>query len=837
MKPPATNHVVVGGVGTAISLAPDYCPRLDNMNAFVSNNDDSCLATTSNCNSSSYAVNDMNSEDDFRRNSDIDEVNNELINSSSANHDDHVSPMTKSNRRKRKADLSISLDNNDDSDFDVKRHLSSQSSKIRKTNGQSNSTRGGRSRASVDSTIIKTEISTTVKKEKIASDNSHNQNSSKKTARSTTSVSTNNKNTSVKNSKSTIKNEPTTQTHKKQKSKQKEEEIEVWRWWEEKKHDDGRKWTTLCHNGPVFADPYQRLPSNVKFYYDGNPILLSEAAEEAMTFYSKMINHDYTKKALFNKNFMEDWRSMMSSDEKCLITDLAKCDFTEVNAYFEKRAEERKNMTKEDKKAIKEANEQVKKKFGFCYWDNHRQPVGNYKIEPPGLFRGRGEHPKQGCIKRRIMPEDVIINCDKRTKPPEPPEGHRWKEVRYDNKVSWLATWIENIMGNNKYIMLNPSARVKAERDWQKYEKARKLHKIVDQIREQYRLEWRSREMRIRQRAVALYFIDHLALRVGNEKEEDEADTVGCCSLRYEHIKLHDHLPDFGDNVVEFDFLGKDSIRYHNFVAVEIRVFKNLRIFLENKTDGDDLFDRVTTTHLNQYLNELMPGLSAKVFRTYNASKTLQDQLDELTNPNDTVEAKLLSYNRANREVAILCNHQRSIPKTFDVSMEKLKAKIDTKKVQIKELKKECKKKEIDYKNNHSITAKKEWDKKKAILSKLKEQLTKLQIQATDKEENKQIALSTSKLNYLDPRISVAWCKRHSVPIEKIYSKTQRDKFMWAMHMAEETFHFHKYQGEIEVKEEEALSNNSQNDEAQYDSKDRDDSEDQDEEEYGDCDD
>lgn len=43
------------------------------------------------------------------------------------------------------------------------------------------------------------------------------------------------------------------------------------------------------------------------------------------------------------------------------------------------------------------------------------------------------------------------------------------------------------------------------------------------------------------------------------------------------------------------------------------------------------------------------------------------------------------------------------------------------------------------------------------MLERLKEQLTKLEVQATDKEENKEIALGTSKLNYLDPRISVAW--------------------------------------------------------------------------------
>lgn len=63
-----------------------------------------------------------------------------------------------------------------------------------------------------------------------------------------------------------------------------------------------------------------------------------------------------------------------------------------------------------------------------------------------------------------------------------------------------------------------------------------------------------------------------LALRAGNEKEEGEtADTVGCCSLRVEHITLHDTL-DGEKCVVEFDFLGKDCIRYYNKVPVSKRV-------------------------------------------------------------------------------------------------------------------------------------------------------------------------------------------------------------------------------------------------------------------------
>jgi DNA topoisomerase-1 len=74
---------------------------------------------------------------------------------------------------------------------------------------------------------------------------------------------------------------------------------------------------------------------------------------------------------------------------------------------------------------------------------------------------------------------------------------------------------------------------------------------------------------------------------------------------------------------------------------VEKRVFKNLEIFMENKKGSDDLFDRLNTSILNEYLSNLMPGLTAKVFRTYNASITLQDQLKILTDSDDNVPSKV----------------------------------------------------------------------------------------------------------------------------------------------------------------------------------------------------
>ena len=65
---------------------------------------------------------------------------------------------------------------------------------------------------------------------------------------------------------------------------------------------------------------------------------------------------------------------------------------------------------------------------------NRLSQVGNFRVEPPGLFRGRGEHPKMGKYKRRIYPRDVTINVGKgvHIEVPEPyrSQGQKWKEVR-----------------------------------------------------------------------------------------------------------------------------------------------------------------------------------------------------------------------------------------------------------------------------------------------------------------------------------------------------------------------------------------------------------------------
>jgi DNA topoisomerase I len=117
----------------------------------------------------------------------------------------------------------------------------------------------------------------------------------------------------------------------------------------------------------------------------------------------------------------------------------------------------------------------VEAKFLTCKLNGRDEKVGNFRVEPPGLFRGRGEHPKTGRVKQRVQPEQVTINIGEGERVPSPPPGHKWAKVIHDNTVTWLATWKENINGNTKYVMLAATSSLKGMSDMNKFEKAREL--------------------------------------------------------------------------------------------------------------------------------------------------------------------------------------------------------------------------------------------------------------------------------------------------------------------------------------------------------------------------
>lgn len=66
-----------------------------------------------------------------------------------------------------------------------------------------------------------------------------------------------------------------------------------------------------------------------------------------------------------------------------------------------------------------------------------------------------------------------------------------------------------------------------------------------------------------------------------------------------------------------------------------------------------------------------MTGLTAKVFRTYNASFTMANLLRDMKLTGSVAE-KVVDYNEANRRVAILCNHKRTVAAAHETQMEKL---------------------------------------------------------------------------------------------------------------------------------------------------------------------
>ena len=109
-------------------------------------------------------------------------------------------------------------------------------------------------------------------------------------------------------------------------------------------------------------------------------------------------------------------------------------------------------------------------------------------------------------------------------------------------------------------------------------------------------------------------------MRVGDEKDPDEADTVGAITLRAEHIKIE------GDTL-HFDFLGKDSVRWVKNVKAPPAVIRNIEHF--SKTSKEYLFEGIDSKNVSRFLSEKMPGLTAKVFRTWRCTKTVKEELGE----------------------------------------------------------------------------------------------------------------------------------------------------------------------------------------------------------------
>ena len=540
------------------------------------------------------------------------------------------------------------------------------------------------------------------------------------------------------------------------------------------------KWKTLQHNGILFPPLFESLGIKLKIKGENFPLDLNQ--EEMVYQWAKKKDTAYAQDKVFQKNFTLDFaKTLPDNFKKISYEDL---DFSDAYKFVDKEKDLKEMMTKEEKKALalkrKELREQLKEKFGKAIMDGKEVEVGNYMAEPPGIFIGRGEHPLRGRWKPPVRPKDVTLNLGKEAKVPE----GDWGKIVHDKESMWLAGWTDYLTQKRKYVWLADTAGLKQDRDKEKYEKAVHLSNQIEKIKDRMVKDMKSKDPRIKKIATACYLIYRTAMRVGDEKDPEEADTVGATTLRKEHINIT-------PNSIEFDFLGKDSVRWQETVPAkghDEQFHANLKEIIKNKKPKDDIFDGITSRHVNAYYSSIVKGLTAKVFRTYLATNVVKNYLKEHDNlKGKTANEKLYHAKIANLEAAIMCNHKRTIPKTFELTLQKKrdtlkkfeqdqpwkKTEETLKKVTLKEAKTDAQKKA----KVKRIKTLNEQIKKQKMKQKERQEKLKLQIDLSGKTRD--YNLGTSLRNYIDPRVVKGWTDYVGAEWEKLYTAALQKKFLW----------------------------------------------------------
>ncbi|MDP3781096.1 MAG: DNA topoisomerase I [Nitrosopumilaceae archaeon] len=506
------------------------------------------------------------------------------------------------------------------------------------------------------------------------------------------------------------------------------------------------KWKTLQHNGILFPPPFESKGITVKI--KGEKVSLNLLQEEMIYQWAKKKDTPYVQDKVFQKNFVSDFAATLAPKFKNIS--YSDIDFTVAYKIVDKEKDSRELMTKEEKKALavqrKKIRDEMKEKYGKAILDGKEVEVANYMAEPPGIFIGRGDHPLRGRWKHRITPEDVTLNLGKEASIPK----GTWEKIIHDKDSMWLASWMDDLTQKRKYVWLSDTAGLKQERDKAKYDKALTLASQIAKIKENMIKDMKSKDPKIRKIATACYLIYRTSMRVGDEKDADEADTVGATTLRKEHVKL-------AANSIEFDFLGKDSVRWKETIQVEgddKQFYENLKELVANKKSHEEIFDGITSRHVNAYFSGIVKGLTAKVFRTYLATNEVKDYLKKHTSiKSESPNVKLYHAKMANLQAAIMCNHKRTIPKTFENALQKKREML---------------------KNIQETKPKTEKQKEK-----LEERKEKIKLAIDLAEKTRDYNLGTSLRNYIDPRVFKAWTDEIKADWEKLYTAALQKKFLW----------------------------------------------------------
>ena len=381
--------------------------------------------------------------------------------------------------------------------------------------------------------------------------------------------------------------------------------------------EEGNRWTTLRHNGPWFESIDREMTE-----------------EEMMVLYSR-VPESYYGRVFWENFFAQTGLKMNVREARQLLRKVQRESTIERKSAGQSiQATKEKHMTC----TIKiEGNS-----------NTETERISNWKMEPPVVFLGRGAHPRRGCLRRRIVPEDVTLNLDPEAPIPKLPRGRRWKEVVHRPECSWLWSWVDPLLGKIKYVYPSAVSKSHSEKERRKFDEARELGNHIDKIRKFYNKSFQTGEYL--ELASVLYLIDNLGIRIGNE---NNTAVDGATTLRVENINILD-----GKRMVRVTFTGKDSIDYDNQVACDPGFVKTIRTLSAGKSPQDFLFPNVNPKIVNTYLQSHHPSLTAKTFRTFNATRKFQEAINKYKL--STTITPIDWFKKCALEVAVFCNHKRA---------------------------------------------------------------------------------------------------------------------------------------------------------------------------------
>jgi DNA topoisomerase-1 len=537
---------------------------------------------------------------------------------------------------------------------------------------------------------------------------------------------------------------------------------------------------SLKHNG-IYVPPYDYKGFSVKI--QGQNVKLSGKSEQmAIAWIRKTMSLTTPPDKVFMKNFMQEFLEQLKQEnpalqllgsfteeylknigaaepEEVTSPDSAirkAIDFTEVSSYIEDEKQKKERMSKEEKKKLAAERKAVrlerKEKYGYAIVNGKKLEIANWTAEPSCLFAGRGDHPRRGKWKEGPCEEDIVLNLS----PDSPRPAGNWKEIVWEPDKMYVAKWTDKLTGKIKYVWFSDTAFIKQNREKEKFKKAEKLGKNIAAIEQHIIENLDDKDETKRKVATVCWLILKPNMRVGDEKDPDEADTVGAITLRPEHIKIE-------GVTLHFDFLGKDCVRWEKSVQAPPAVIRNIEHY--SKTSKEYLFEGVDSKKVSRFLSQKMPGLTAKVFRTWRCTKTVKEELAKSpVTKKDPVYLKKYEAKKANLKVAEVANHKRKVPLKFE---ERLAKKED----KLKEMEAHLEQKKAEGKKTEALT-------KRIEKARLDIELTRL---------TKEYNLGTSLKSYIDPTAYVNWARKVDFDLEKFYPKTLRNKFSWALGLEADT--------------------------------------------------